>query len=130
MTVDMGIVRYSIEVGDFGGARFEPLEVLVDTGATYTWIPRDILERLGVTPEESRPFVLADGREVAYDVAWVRIRIDGRSQPSLCIFGEPDTQPLLGVFTLEAFGLGVDPVNRRLVQERGYLTTTRGSCGG
>jgi hypothetical protein len=30
----------------------------------YTWIPRDVLEGLAVTPDEDWPFVLADGREV------------------------------------------------------------------
>ena len=117
----MGTFHYPIEVGDFAGVRFEALDALVDTGATYTWLPKEILDRLGVTPEEQRQFVLADGREVEYDVAWVRIRVDGRNQPSLCVFGEPGTQPLLGAFTLEAFGLGVDPINRRLVPVRGYL---------
>jgi len=120
----MGTTFCTIEVGDFAGQRFEAVETMVDTGATYTWIPRDILSRLRIVPEEQRPFVLADGREVDYGVAWVRIRIDGRNQPSLCVFGEPGTQPLLGVFTLEAFGLGVDPVNRRLVPVRGYLART------
>ncbi len=118
---NMGAFREHVEIGDFAGDRFEAVEALVDTGATDTWGPRELLERLGVTPEEQRPFVLADGREVTYDVAWVRIRIDGRTQPSLCVFGELGTQPLLGVFTLEAFGLGVDPVNRRLIPVRGLL---------
>ena len=117
----MGTFHQAFSVGDFAGNRYEPIEGLVDTGATYTWVPRDLLARLGVTPEEERPFVLADGREVTYGVAWVRIRIDGRTQPSLCVFGELGTQPLLGVFTLEAFGLGVDPVNGHLIPVRGYL---------
>jgi clan AA aspartic protease len=117
----MGTFHQAFAVGDFAGNRYEPIEGLVDTGATYTWVPRDVLERLGVQPEEKRGFVLADGREVEYDVAWVRIRLNGASQPSLCIFGEPGTEPLLGVFTLEAFGLGVDPVNGHLIPVRGYL---------
>jgi len=57
----MGAFRVRIEVGDAKGERFEALEALVDTGATYTWIPRDILERLGHTAEQEWDFVLADG---------------------------------------------------------------------
>lgn len=30
------------------------------------------------------------------------------------IFGEPDTEPLLGVTALESVGIEVDPVNQRL----------------
>jgi clan AA aspartic protease len=121
----MGTVQQRIEIGDFAGTRFEPLDAMIDTGATYTWVPRDILERLGVTPEEKRPFILADGRQAEYDVAWVRVRLDGRTQPSICIFGEPGTEPLVGVFTLEAFGLAVDPVNRRLIPVPGHLAATQ-----
>jgi clan AA aspartic protease len=117
----MGTFRQHIEVSDFAGNRFEPLEALVDTGATYTWLPRDVLDRLEVVPEEQRQFVLADGREVEYGVAWIRIRIDGKTEPSLCVFGELGTEPLLGVFTLEGFGLGVNPVNRQLVPVRAHL---------
>jgi len=110
----MGRFRVQIEIGDLAGGRFENLEALVDTGATYTWVPRDLLERLGVRPDEERPFVLADGRQVTYPVAWVQVRIDGRTQPTIAVFGDPTTEPLLGVFTLEGFGFAADPINRRL----------------
>ena len=96
----MGSFRVDIEIGDPAGGRFESLRALVDTGATYTWVPRDILERLGIQPEEERPFVLADGRQVAYGIAWIRVRIDGRSQPTIAVFGDPGSEPVLGVFTL------------------------------
>ncbi len=100
----MGAFRVKMEIGDPAGVRFDVLEALVDTAATYTWVPRDVLERLGVRPEEDRPFVLADGRQVPYGVAWVRVRIDGRTQPTIAIFGDAGSEPLLGVVTLEEFG--------------------------
>ena len=65
----MGHFRVAVQVGHRTGERFEPIEALVDTGATYTWVPREVLERLGVVPEEDWPFILADGREVQYPVA-------------------------------------------------------------
>jgi len=111
----MGSFRVRLEIGDSAGVHFETLEALVDPGAPYTWVPRDLLERLGVRSQEERPFVLADGRQVTYPVAWVQVRIDGRTQPTLAVFGDPTTEPLLGVFTLEGFGFAADPINRRLV---------------
>jgi len=42
----MGTFRYTIQVGPLDGSRMETLEALVDTGATYTRIPRPIRERL------------------------------------------------------------------------------------
>lgn len=111
----MGTFRVQLEIGDPAGVRFDSVEALVDAGATYTWVPRDMLDRLGIQSEEERPFLLADGRQVMYGIAWVRVRIDGRTQPTIAVFGDPGSAPLLGVFTLEGFGLAADPVNRRLV---------------
>ena len=117
----MGTLRVSIQLQSARGERFEPMEALVDTGASYTWIPRDVLEGLSVQPDEERVFVLADGREVRYPVAWIRVRLGERVQPTLVVCGDPGTEPLLGAFTLEGFGLGVDPVNRRLIPVPGLL---------
>lgn len=117
----IGHFRVAVEVGTRSGERFEAIEALVDTGATYTWIPRDVLKRLGATPEEERPFVLADGREVRYPVAWLQIRLGARAQPTIVVFGELGSEPILGVVTLEEFLLAVDPVSRRLVSVPGLL---------
>lgn len=121
----MGNFRVPLSIGDPEGRRFEEVEALVDTGATYTWAPRDLLEGLGIRPEEERVFVLADGRETRYGIAWVRIRVEGRSQPTIVVFGDPGSEPLLGVFTLEGLGLAADPVNRRLVRVPGLLKRWR-----
>src|SRR5437899_917079 len=122
----MGHFRVSIEVGRRGGERFAHLEALVDTGATYTWVPRDVLEGLGVVPDEEWPFELADGREVRYPVAWMRIRIGERAQPTIVVFGEPGSEPILGVVTLEEFLLAADPVHRRLIPVPGLLKGAQG----
>ncbi|HWP36635.1 MAG TPA: hypothetical protein VNL18_03680 [Gemmatimonadales bacterium] len=111
----MGSLYVPIQVGHLAGGALEPLEALVDSDATFTSVPRDSLRRLGVQADEQWPFVLADGREVTCDIAWIRIRVAGRLQPTIVVFGEPGTDPLLGVVTLEEFRLSVDPVNRRLV---------------
>ena len=116
-----GHFRVALQVGNRAGERFAPIEALVDTGATYTWIPRDVLTTLGVTPEEEWPFVLADGREVRYPVAWMLMRIGERTQPTIVVFGEPGSEPILGVFALEGFRLAADPVNRRLISVPGLL---------
>jgi clan AA aspartic protease len=117
----MGHFRVPVHVSRLGGVSFVPVDALVDTGATYTWIPRDVLEALGVIAEEQRPFVLADGREVRYPVAWINIRVGERVQPTIVVFGEPGSEPILGVVTLEEFLLAADPVGRRLVPVPGLL---------
>jgi clan AA aspartic protease len=111
----MGQFTVSVQVSPRGGGAAATVEALVDTGATYSSIPRDVLEALGVVPEEEWPFLLADGREVTYPVAWMSVRMRDRMQPTIVVFGDPGSQPILGMLTLEGFRLAVDPVNRRLV---------------
>jgi clan AA aspartic protease len=122
----MGSFRVRIEIGDPEGRRFEALQALVDTGATYTWVPRSVLERLGVRPARQRPFIMADGRQVFYDMAWILVRLDAETQPTLVVFGDEGTEPLLGVVTLEEFGLGVDALNQRLIPTPGLLKRASG----
>jgi len=117
----VGSFRVPIDVADSDGQRFQRVEALVDTGATFTWVPRSILEALGHTPEEDWDSILADGRRVAYGVKWIRVRLDGRAHPTPVVFGDEGPDPLLGVVTLEEFRLGVDAVNERLIPTPGLL---------
>ena len=117
----MGTFRVPVEIANLAGGRFDRLEALVDTGASHTCWPSDRLKQLGIVPEEEWPFSLADGREVTCGIAWARIRIAGRSQPTIIVFGEPGSEPLLGAFSLEGFRLAADPVRQRLVPVPGLL---------
>jgi len=65
--------------------------------------------------------VLADGWEVYYPVAWISIGMRDRVQPTIVVFGEPGSEPILGVVTLEEFRVAADPVNRRLISVPGRL---------
>ncbi|HWP36633.1 MAG TPA: hypothetical protein VNL18_03670 [Gemmatimonadales bacterium] len=117
----MGTFRIPIEIASLAGSRFDRLEAWADTGALYTVWPADRLEQLGVEPDESVPFELADGREVTFDVGWARVRIGDNIQLTKVVFGKPGSEPLLGAFTLEAFRLAVDPVHHRLMPVRAFL---------
>jgi predicted aspartyl protease len=88
-------------------------------------VPRDTLETLGIRPRTTREFETADGRVIARDLALVQVRLDGEALPTLVVFADPGDSVLLGVVTLEEFGLGVDPVNRKLVPVRGLAMRRR-----
>ena len=115
----MGTFSVAIDIGDSEGQRWESVEALVDTGSTYTWVPRSILERLGVQSQFRREFETADGRIIERDMAEVPIRLDAEQLATLVVFSGDGDLVLLGVYTLEGFGLAADPVNRRLVRVRG-----------
>ena len=117
----MGRVDITIGVGDPQGSRFEELEVIVDTGATFTKLPRELLERLGVPVERSVRAELADGRNVMVDVGLTMIRLEGQEFPTPVIFAEPGQHPLLGVIALEHALLDVDPTHGRLVPTNALL---------
>src|SRR3989304_1343002 len=108
----MGTFRVSIEVGDPAGQRYETVEALVDTGATYAPLPAPLLHVLGVVPHARDTFVLADGRRVERDIGRTWIRGDGRTELTLAVFGGPGTQPLLGAYTLEGLRLPARPGGR------------------
>lgn len=114
-------VEVEVEVGDIEGRRFQRIQALVDTGSTYMRVPRNILQTLGVPPQERRPFEVADGRQVEYELGQAQVRLAGRTLVNLVMFGEEDSVPLLGAVTLELFGLGVDPVRQRLVPVVGLM---------
>ena len=109
----MGRVELTIAVGDPQGNRFEELDVIVDTGATFTKVPRELLERLEVPVERSVRAELADGRAVLVDVGLTIIRLEGQEFPTPVIFGEAGERPLLGVIR----------VGTRLAGRRPYART-------
>ena len=99
--------------------RPESVTLMVDTGATYTSLPRSQLERLGYGSLGRRQVVFANGK---WDVTAVTLSLLDSTLPTLC-FMAPDSGPgLLGAVTLEEFGLGVDPIGKRLIPVKTYLT--------
>ena len=111
----MGTVKVTMAVGDPQGRMFEDLEVTVDTGSTYTAVPRELLSRLGVPVERSLPSETADGRVVPVDVGRTTIRLEGLEFPTPVIFAEEGEPSLLGVVALEEAALAVDPLAGRLI---------------
>jgi len=121
----MGTFHVRIEVGDPEGKRFQELDALVDTGATNTALPASLLNGLGVTPQTTTVFQLADGRELELGVGRTWVKVDGKQEFTQVVFAAEETEPLLGAITLEEMGLGVDPVQRRLLPVRKYLMRLR-----
>ena len=115
----MGTFNVNLEIGDSKGELWETVDALVDTGSIYTLIPRQLLDRLDVSPQFQREFETADGRIVERDLAIAMVRWDGDTMPTLVVFGGATDAVLLGAYTLEGFALAPDPVNRRLVRVRG-----------
>ena len=117
----------ALDIGEARGEVWEAVDALVDTGSTYTWVPRQLLERLDVRPHFRREFETADGRVIHHDMAVTMVRWDGETMPTLVVFAENGGAVLLGAYTLEGFALAPDPVNQRLVRVRGLAMGNVGS---
>ena len=117
----MGTFQVELEIGDPQGQHFEPVDALVDSGATYTTLPESILRKLGVVPLSNANFVLADGSRMERGIGQTWMRLEGEEFIVPVVFGPEATQPLLGAVTLEIFRLGIDPVRQRLIPVEGLL---------
>jgi clan AA aspartic protease len=97
------------------------VDLLVDTGATYTLLPADIVATLELATPYEQAAVLASGEQISYRVGEVRFRLGEEERVTVFWLGPRGSRGLLGAVTLEQFGLAADPVNRRLVRVPGLL---------
>jgi clan AA aspartic protease len=111
----LGFTKTTVEVANPQQSEMRAeIELVVDSGATYSILSGDLLRKLQVTPLEERSFTLADGRQIRRKLGGVRMRIGNRYGFSSVIFGEETDQQVLGVTALEELGLELDPVTRQL----------------
>lgn len=95
-------------------SRHAEADMTVDSGAIYSVVPSSVLRAIGVVPERTATFWLADGRSVRRRVGHVVFEIEGNEGISRVIFGRSGDACLLGMVTLEELGLSLDPLKRRL----------------
>jgi clan AA aspartic protease len=110
----MGTFTVSFQAGDLAGQKFVDVEALVDTGSTYTVLPKEVLDQLEIEQEGQRRFELGDDRIVEYPIGYARMRLNGDQTVVLVVFGPEGIDPVLGATALEHLSLAVDPIHRRL----------------
>lgn len=93
----------------------QPLEALVDTGSVLTWLPADVLVRVGITPRRKRIFASATRQKVEREAGYAIISAEGYETIDEVVFAEPGDLTLLGVRTLKGFGVTVDNIARRFI---------------
>ena len=114
---DMGIFRTSVGVENplRAGDIRELSAVMVDTGSEYTWLPRAVLESIGLEPRRVVQFVTADGRRIERSVCFANVYAGGTSAPDIVVFAESGDLVLLGAHALEGLNVRIDLTTRRLV---------------
>ena len=72
----MGTFRVDATVSNLQDrGRSVTLGLLVGTGATYTTLPREVADALGLEPIDTRRIRLADGREELCPIAAILLRV-------------------------------------------------------
>lgn len=89
-------------------------DFLVDTGATYTLIPKSSVDLLNLQPRRTIEVVLADGKVMTRGVGEVLLEMNGQEVTTPVILGEEDESMLLGAVTLEEMGFAVNPLTRSI----------------
>ena len=117
----MGEFTWPVGVWSADGERVETVDALVDTGASYSMFPRNMLERLGIVRLGKRGFEQADGSVIERDIGRAMLRINDDEDVQRVIFGDDDTEPLIGAGTLQGFLLVVDTASEELVPRTGRL---------
>ena len=59
---------FSVDLEIPRSTRFEMINALVDTGATYTVLPASLLRSLDVAPVDRQSFILANGQRIHRDM--------------------------------------------------------------
>jgi len=92
-----------------------PLEALVDTGSELTWLPGDDLKRIGIVPRRKRIVSHAAKSEVERAVGYVILHSNGRQTEDEVVLGEFGDSMIIGLRTLEGFGVSTDDTEHRFI---------------
>ena len=92
----------------------ERVRFLIDSGAIYSVVPALVLKKLGIKPVGQEEFQLANGDAIVRKKGGALFKFKERVGVATVVFGEEGDYTLLGLTTLEALGLALDPLKREL----------------
>lgn len=111
----MGLFTVQIEVSNPESNHSVQLDALANTGTFNTIVPSSTLNALGIEPQETASFELADGSVRDFEVGEVRIQLEGKTTRTPVIFGGENVVPTLGRFALTGMLLDVDAERECLI---------------
>ena len=97
------------------------LDLIVDTGSTYTWVRASRLRELGIEPMARVRFRTIEGRVIERDIGETIIESMGEKATTIVVFAQEGDAEVLGAYSLEGLRLEVDPVTRQLKKVEALL---------
>ena len=108
-------IKIAIDVSNTREGRFEQVEVMVSTSATFTQLPGSLLRRLGVSVRREVEARDANGAITIEHLGEATIRLEGKTFISPVLFVEEDEEPVIGIVALTTALLAVDESKGTLV---------------
>jgi predicted aspartyl protease len=91
-------------------------KLLVDSGSEFTWLPSEVLERIGVEAvKKDLQIQMANGQIVTRSVGYAILRTDKFETIDEVVFAQKGDLSLLGSRALEGMNVYVDARRTRLV---------------
>src|SRR6266481_8559705 len=76
-------------------------KLLVETGSEFTWLPAEVLERIGIAPaKKDLQIQMANGQIVTRNVGYALLRVDKYESTDEVVFAQPGDLLLLGARAL------------------------------
>ncbi len=94
---------------------------LIDTGATFTVIPRGVFQELRLRPTGRRVEVETAKGPLELEETYLRLSSDGVSVLTPSLISDGLTSVLVGVITLEQLSFKVNPLTGKLEKHRALL---------
>jgi predicted aspartyl protease len=111
----MGLVHITIGIANPAAPKkVVRRRFLIDSGAVYSVAPADLLRQLRIRPYGKQQFSLANGDVIERQVGAALFSYRRHQGVGPIIFGQPGDADIVGVMTLEALGLALDPLKREL----------------
>jgi aspartyl protease family protein len=112
----MGHVRINIKLGhpERPDEMIEVIDALVDTGATFTIVPRVIAKEIGLAVY-GRSRARSAAGPIELDESYALFEYEDRRTVTPVLINDDYPGVLIGVLTLEALALAVDPKSGKLI---------------
>ena len=113
----MGKVIEKVKVTNFKDtSKSIEIEAVIDTGATMSVLPMDLIQKLGLEKIDEVNVRYADNTVKRREVyGWIILEIAGRKAVFDVLAEDEGTQPLIGQIVLERLDLVIEPSRRKVI---------------
>lgn len=98
--------------------RQREISFLVDTGATRTWISKEVAEAIGIQSVGTVPLEMADGSITERQYGFCLFVYDGETVAGNVVIGPSGCQPLVGTHVLQDFRMVIDLEHHQVTRAR------------